>query len=575
MISKSTRLPCATFGLVLAFILTLTPAFADDNTEAGKKLGKLDAGAATSYEKLTPAITKPANPAKPRKLYPQAEIAYKEGLKFLKAEDYYGAINKFERAASFDKKVAKVQRALAMTFHKMGNMGKAYEHITKALEQAGDDLEGQVLRGKIAMSQGKTDEAINAFRTALLCTGAKPEEPQAAYALLSLTILLDLTGHLQASLDLSEKLSGWISEHSDNYVDVKQLKDVILKPQTLYLRRGDLLLRLNLPAKAIKMLNLAYQRDKTGKRAAKTLLKAMSGAKQFDRAEKLLAEMAAEPILQDVVLDQAESLCLADNDASRPLRIWNLFGDKGRGTSALAISLAKAARRVKSNDDAITILESALKSEPDNANLGSELAGVYVKAGLFEKALIYFASVIHGNPAANISIHQGIKELAGAKSAGNLLDTFVNKTDKSPPNKRYAMYYVAGVYARMLGKTDRAITLYASSVKASPNFLPACEELVETCALVKRYDQADKHLQTMDTKGPSAYFTFYLRGKLELARKQSTKAVELFAQSLQLNPKHAPARLNLALSFERNGNNGEASRAFLQAMSLRQDDPDY
>ncbi len=562
-----TRNPAATYvckALSVLFVLawSINPAAGQDEPQPQNDSAGTDQ-ARIAFKDL-PAIEKPTNPDKPAPMHPQAAKAYQEGIEALEKADYLGGVNQFERAMGFNPKNPRIRRALAMSYAGLKNLGKAYEHVEQAVKLAGNDLEAQVLYGKLAEQRRDYDTAIKAYRTALLTDEAKPSNPRAAFALLHLAETLQRKGYHQASLDCYNRMADWLSEHATEYTSIDELKELAIRPQRLYLRQGLLLMQLDRPEQAVGPLRRTWQRDRSNPIAAKLLVGALVESKQAEQAAELLVEMAGEPNLKESVAQLAGAVVVANKkQTDLAVKIWDQAARAEAADEALAMALAQGAWQGGNNQTAIRVLESAVKANP-SPRLGRTLTEAYIRDGQVIQAAQGLAELLAESPAADPSVRNAIVALAQKPMPEDILDSLTAAADKAESPS--AAYYVAGRLAQQLDKPDRAGTFFEKSAQADKQFLPAWEAIVEVYLETRQYDKADTALKALqDGDNPTVA---YLRGKVMLRRGQARQARELLESVQNKLPRDVQLRRTLARAYERTGQEYDAYNQLTEAAGL-------
>ena len=245
---------------------------------------------AETLAELLPVHQRPENRQVDQPPLPaQAQKAVDEAREYIEQGSFDLARLRLERALGFAPDNLVIHRLLGIVFLERNNTGKAREHFDAVLRVAPDDLEIQVLRGRVFDREQNRARAIRAYRTALLCSDASPENPLAGFALYRLADLLEANRQLESALGAFEALTQWVGEHADAYARNPTTAELALKPEMLLVRRGTLLLRLRYADEAIELLARAHDRDSSDARATGLLLEASSVAGRHDLARDVLA----------------------------------------------------------------------------------------------------------------------------------------------------------------------------------------------------------------------------------------------------------------------------------------------
>ncbi len=526
----------------------------------------LPAAATVKLAELAPAVERPANPPDVAKLTDHTRQDVLKAEAAIEKRDFAAAVGLLERAAGFEPDNPRIRRDLGLAYAALQNPGKALSNLRRAAAAAPDDLEVQVLIGRLSAVAEQNAEAILALRTALKCSAAKPENPLAAEALLILGRLLQTEGYWTASLQCYERLEEWGDLHGQAYRDIAALSKILLTPEILLVRRGELLLALREPAKAVKLLQRAYSRNRTDLLTIRMLLKALVEVKSFARAEKLLVDMAAEPALRPVVPAMAESLCSAAADKAMPMRIWRAYRKKHKTDQLLAISLAAAAEHVGATSQAAGILQSVLAEMPGNVRVARLLANLNFRRREAEEALQVLAAVVRADPAAAHDVREVVAELLAAGLPEDSISSFIDKTSRDGSPESFALHYIAASLADLRVQHSVAAREYLSAIAADEEFYPAYESLLGIYLIEGDDEKAGALLKRLVSAGGERFYVHYIRGSLSLIRGQFRDAVEVLERARRLNDRHTPTVLRLAEAYRRLGQPANAEKVLLATL---------
>ena len=512
---------------------------------------KLPEKALVKLADLKPPIAKPVNPPSAGELSPQVKQIVLEAEKAMASGNFNAAIGPLERAAAFEPENPRILRGLGLAYAP-SNPGKSQENLSRALGRVPDDLEGQVLLGRLFSAQRQNDRAVLAYRTAMECSGAKPENPLTAEALQRLSRLLAEEGYWTAALEGYARLAEWIDLYGRNYANRMALRDMVLRPDVLLAQRGWLLLELQRPAEAAQVLDNAYRRNRSNMQASKLLVEAFIQTRNFTRAEALLVDLAEEPGQAAVVGELAQRLCEASKDKQMPGRIWRALDKRRQFPGELAAALAQSARRLGADDEAVSILKSVLAAMPGNVPAGRALAGLYARQGNGQQALRLLGEILAVDPSATATVDEGIGEIVAAAPPEGLEQKFVEAITPDSAG-RFAMHYVAGRLADARSKHALAAAEYRKAVEARKDFLPAYDALLDLYLLRNNEDQAVQLVQAIGKlpEDKYGYFAFYAQGKLKLSRGQTDAAVKDLEQARVRNSQDVPTLLLLSQAYNR------------------------
>jgi len=489
--------------------------------------------ALVALAKLLPAVARPVNPKAPEKLPPRIRREVEQAEKELAAKKYPAAVALLERAVGFDPKNARTHRLLGKAYLAMRNRGKAETHLDAAVEAAPDDLETQLLLGQLAAAQKQNGKAILRLRTALQCSAAKPDEPLAGEALLTLSLLLDREGYWTAALEGYSLLSDRIGAHGRDLAARPALREWVLRPERLLSRRGGLLLLLRKGDQAAELLERAYRRDRTNGRTAKLLIDALLALKAYPRVEGALLEMAGQPTQRANVPRMLGELAVKTGDRGLPERFWKAFRSKHETDAAVAIGLAKVAEDRGWTEEATSILQSVLALRPTDKDLWRILCRSYAERDKVVELYDVVARGLAADAGALAAIAEGIDRSAGLAKAAGVERRFAEKARQSKSPARPALLYLAGRVATARGKHLLAADLYLRATERKQDFYRAYEALLESYVVQKRPDRVDRLLARVERLARDTHLPAYFRGKIALSRSDAPAAVAALEQALE------------------------------------------
>lgn len=103
---------------------------------------------------------------------------FNEGTELFQAEDYSGAIAKWEEFLAANPDVYQVHQNIGVAYRRLGELDKAREHLDEVLEQDTDDVRAHTVMGEILVEQGETQAALPHFEHVV---EASPDDPAVFY----------------------------------------------------------------------------------------------------------------------------------------------------------------------------------------------------------------------------------------------------------------------------------------------------------------------------------------------------------------------------------------------------------
>jgi tetratricopeptide (TPR) repeat protein len=531
--------------------LGLTITSEDSPAAPEKKLKPLPAKATLTLEQLEPKLTQPVDKTYDRQLPPGGQKALEEGRELRNKGNLAKAIDKFERAKGFDPNNPLIAKQLGLTYAKLQSYGKAVENLNIAAEYFGNDADMQVLLGHMAVLAKKPAQAQRRFRLALLCSNAKPENKNAARALLRLGELLESQGYWTAALECFTKLEKWIRQQSAIYQDDEILEKIVMNPEKLIAVRGRLLAMLRRNDEAVKVLRRAYRRNRSDSTTAQLLVGALVASDKYDQAEKLLVELAGQTVHGTIVPILARRLCLKSGDKTMPGRIAKAYRAKNAVSAEMALSLARAAMFLKAPKEAGEILQDLLREMPDNTQAVAMLAAISARQGKYDQALRLLAELVEKNSQTPDAVRAGVKEILSADPAppAELLNTFSKATYKETGKNKFALHYVAGILAEQSGKELLAADHFKRAIEEKKDFHPAYEALLSLQLQAGGDDEVNEILEGIKAQAKQGYYYYYLLGKTRLQQGKISEAIIAFKKAYEENPSHLQTVLELARAY--------------------------
>ena len=129
---------------------------------------------------------------------------------------------------------------------------------------------------------------------------------------------------------------------------------------------------------------------------------------------------------------------------------------------------------------------------------------------------------------------------------------FVEAVAKEP--KSLEAHSALGDFYRARRDAAQAEREYKAAAELAPDFLPAWRRLAEIALFEGRYDDSTKALDAVFKRNPADLEGHFLRGRVHIARGETTAAIEEFQNVLKLEPRSAPAHYQLALAYFRTSN---------------------
>src|SRR5262249_39619862 len=117
-----------------------------------------------------------------------------------------------------------------------------------------------------------------------------------------------------------------------------------------------------------------------------------------------------------------------------------------------------------------------------------------------------------------------------------------------------------------IGAFDGAIAAYRAALQVNPEFKKASNNLVVVLVRAGKSDEAIQHARQLLAARPDEADRYFTLG-LAQSEQDINGAIVSFRQALELDPRHALARYNLALALNRSDRTPEAIEQLKQTLT--------
>ncbi len=535
----------------------------------------LDKKALLKLEELRPPVKKPSNPPLDE-LSGQVSKLFRAAQKRMDDQDYTDAVDILERAVGFAPSDPRLRKMLGMAYLGVANAAKARPNLIEAAEVAPDDLELQLVLGRLALMAGRQEMATIRLRTALKCSDVKPENPQAAEAMALLGQLLQKQGYFTASLQCFDRLAKWFDRHGSKYAQRKVLRDLLLEPEKLLAHRGRLLLMLRRADEAEELLRKAYHRDRTDTNISRNYLAALIESEMYKKAEEFIFDLISEPSQRGQLPRLVQMLCSAWGDKDLSLRLWRKCRQNDVEDDRLTATLARTARRNGAMNHAIKILSYSVKKQPTAESLWRQLFLTTVEAGRAKQLEGIAAEVLSQDSQALTAILESTEVFAGPDVPIDFQRRFYSASQKREygDNVRLKamMYTLIGKIAAERGDYHMAEDYYVEALEKSMDLAPTYEGLVQCYLDRRKCSQARQVVQKATEQfGKNSHTAAYLGGLVELSCDSARDATAILTGAVDKNPEHIKSLLTLAQAQERAGHTKQVTETLAQTIRANPD----
>ncbi len=483
-----------------------------------------------------------------------ATLYTKRGIALIELNRMDLAEEAFEKSLLIQPGSAQATAGLALVHLRTGNFNKADEKLNEALEIDPENPDVWMVKASIAYARNDLFSAVQAYDKVI---AKVPFHHGARIARAS--ALIDLGRYELAAKDLKDlhRSAKW-------------------DPQTGYLL-AIALEKLGRTEESKKALNAAA--DAIGKVDKETLKEhtpslLLSGVvtysnKQFEESYKYLSEylkrfpahLGARKLLGSVLLSMGE--------ARKAVGVLQPAAIDGHADVRLYALLGSAYAKVKQYGRAAEAFKSALKLQPNDPELLTQLANSRLSAGNNRQAIKDLEKAVGETlPASRATfllatLHLGNHNLPRAREVAEAM------VDKDPGNKA-AKNLLASVYMEQ-GDFAKARSLYTNLIRDDDDYWPAHINLAKLDWLDGRKDSARRRLNELLLARPN-----YIRAMIGLARIEqdegNTKAALRWLEKASgIDKTHIVANTQLIELYLRMG---EKDKALDLALALKGEHPE-
>ncbi|MBI3835886.1 MAG: tetratricopeptide repeat protein [Planctomycetes bacterium] len=496
----------------------------------------------------------PVKPVAPNNLTPLSERASKQlatANTLIGDQRYTEAAIELERALRFEPNHPDIQRALAALHWQAGNIERARTHAGKAIEGNPDRAMPHYILAQCAMRSSDVAAAMKEYRTALLCSDARPDSEVAMLTHYHLAESLVSLGYLEAALreyDLFEK-------------STKSLKGNSLSTEASLLvqssgsqggeAKANVLERLGRVAEAADALAPVVATHPDDAARLKHYAELLMRAGRFDDALNSVRSIPSDDpeiiVLSYRIYDAAGRLNELVNDLQR--RVESRPDD-----SRLALSLVDVLVRMKNPREANEVMRGFLAKHPDSDEVRTRLLAMLIQQSEWSAAKTLVAEDIDHHLENAGKIERVLVDAIPKDQAAELL-----KSEKANPAD-FAQCYVLGRLALAAGQQREAEAYFSASIAAKADFAAGRAALGQLFVDQYRYDDATRVVAIDDDTITSIDWLEQVRGVLLERLDKLDQAEAHLRRATVLNRADTESMLLLAQIYRRSNRVLQAQR---------------
>jgi len=232
----------------------------------------------------------------------------------------------------------------------------------------------------------------------------------------------------------------------------------------------------------------------------------------------------------------------------------------------LAISLMQQSR----NQEALTVLASALERDPRSAGTHLNLGNALTNLRRHEEAIACFEKAVELQPdlsQAHNNLGHAFKEL---KRFDKAIESYEQALRIAPSD--FEVHNNLGTVLVASGRRGEAIASYRSALAVNPNYAPALNNLGVALDELHCHEEAVECFQKALAQDPGYAEAHTNMGVAQQQLKRIDEAIACHRKAIAVAPDYAGAHANLGFALQEQGKLDEAAACFQSAISLK---PDY
>jgi tetratricopeptide (TPR) repeat protein len=301
-----------------------------------------------------------------------------------------------------------------------------------------------------------------------------------------------------------------------------------------HLERGDQYLQKGQNREAVIEYSNVLRIDPNDARAGRQLGLAHYQLGEFGRAFPYLVKASElEPDNADLRLKLARVYLLSRRPVEAQAHVATVLGKEPKNFEALLLSSGTVTTPQEA-DAAITRLEAARADFGDKAKLHLALGTLYLRKRDVAKAEFAFREAVAKEPKS-LEAHTALGDFFIAKRDIPQAEAEYKAAAELSPAGSEARLKLANFYLAS-GRPDEGKRILTEMTQKAPDFLPAWRRLADIALSEQKYDESLKALEPVFKKNPSDLEGRMLRGRVHLAKGETTEAIDEFQKLLKLDP---------------------------------------
>jgi hypothetical protein len=222
--------------------------------------------------------------------------------------------------------------------------------------------------------------------------------------------------------------------------------------------------------------------------------------------------------------------------------------------------------------DALVEFDRAISLDPNLPNPHSGKASALSGLGRLEDALAEYDRSIIVDPGYAWGYTGRGMTLAALGRLDDALRAHNTAIELDPDSAR--AHVNRGLVLKELGRIDDAVADYQEAIRLEPTLIEAHEDLTVARIEAGRFDEAETSARIAVERAPRNSHALFNFGCVFTARKDWTKAIEIYQGALELEPDLVPALVNLGAALANSGRLLDSFTPYRRAVELAPGDAD-
>ena len=540
-----------------------------DHTQARAALGRLyvfSGVAAKAKELVEPGLAKHPD---------DADLLTVRGAARAQLKDVDGALADGEKALQVKPNDENAAALLASLYRQKGETGKAAELIKGVLEKKPDSLELRQVLASLYVTLGEQELADEELRKVV---ERKPKELRYRAQLVNNYIAAKQIDKAEQALLDGVKAMPDNSAAKLAYIDflaTQRSPDAATRALEGYIARepknfdlqfglGALQQRFKQTDQALVTYNKILAANKQGGApaiSARLRIAAIQVTqKRYDDASKLIAEVLTENPRDNDALILRGNIALEKNDPTAAIADLRAVLRDQPGSVGLLRTLARAHLANGESGLAEESLRNALDAAPNDIAVRVELGQLQNQTGHAEQAVALLEEAVKSKPdyipgrEALVRAYIGAKDLDAARRAAEDLKLTAPDLAAGP--------YLSGSIAYAQHRYDDAQRELEKALQMQPTAMDVLTALTSLEINRGRTPAAIARLQSISQADPKNPFASNMLAEVYIGAKEPAKAIDVLGQTLQVAPKWWTPYRNLALARLASGDQKGAVTAY-------------